>query len=42
MNTVELLAKMTVTVPQDFHSFHFQLKAFMIAIGLLSLVNKAS
>jgi hypothetical protein len=32
---VKSSAKMTVTVPQDFPSFNFQLKAFMIAIGFV-------
>ena len=32
---IKSLAKMTVTVPQDFHSFNFQLKAFTIAIGFV-------
>ena len=32
---IKSLAKMTVTVPQYFHSFNFQLKAFMIAIGFV-------
>jgi hypothetical protein len=33
IDNIKSLAKTTVTVPQDFHSFNFQLKAFMIAIG---------
>ncbi len=32
---VKSLAKTTVTVPQDFHSFNFQLKAFTTAIGFV-------
>jgi hypothetical protein len=35
INDVKSLAKTTVTVPQDFHSFTFQLKAFMTAIGFV-------
>ncbi len=35
INDVKSLAKITVTVPQDFHFFNFQLKAFMIAIGFV-------
>jgi len=35
INDVKSSAKMTVTVPQDFHSFHYQLKAFVIALGFV-------
>jgi len=35
IDDVKSSAKMTVTVPQDFHSFHYQLKAFTIAIGFV-------
>ena len=35
IDNVKSLAKMTVMVQQDFHSFNFQLKAFVIAIGLV-------
>jgi hypothetical protein len=35
IDDIKSLAKMTVTFPQDFHSFNFQLKAFTIAIGFV-------
>jgi len=35
IDDVKSSAKTTVTVPQDFHSFHYQLKAFAIAIGFV-------
>ena len=35
IDDVKSSAKTTVTVPQDFHSFHYQLKAFAIALGFV-------
>jgi hypothetical protein len=35
MDEVKSLAKTTVTVPQDFHSFAYQLKAFALATSFL-------
>ena len=35
IDDVKSSAKTTVTVPQDFHSFHYQLKAFAIATGFV-------
>jgi len=35
VDDVKSSAKTTVTVPQDFHSFHYQLKAFAIATGFV-------
>ncbi len=35
IDDVKSSAKTTVTVPQNFHSFNFQLKAFTIAIGFV-------
>ncbi len=35
IDDIKSLAKTTLMVPQDFHSFNFQLKAFTIAIGFV-------
>jgi len=35
IDDVKTSAKMTVTVPQDFHSFLYQLKAFTLAVGFV-------
>jgi hypothetical protein len=35
LDEVKASAKMTVTVPQDFHKFVFQIKAFAHAMGFL-------